>query len=104
MFNKVILVGRLGQDPELKTTPTMKLCELRMVTEKGRGDTKIASLKLINIVTNINTVLLSCTITILNISPIVKSSYFFVNFFNQKPKITITEIPNIIITIPVLGS
>ena len=42
MFNKVILVGRLGQDPELKTTPTMKLCELRMVTEKGRVDTKIA--------------------------------------------------------------
>lgn len=40
MYNKVILIGRLGQDPELKTTPTMKLCELRMVTEKGRGEDK----------------------------------------------------------------
>lgn len=40
MVNKVILVARLGQDPILKTFGNTTLCELRVVTEKGRGDDK----------------------------------------------------------------
>lgn len=40
MVNKVMLVCRLGSDPVKKEFGSTKLCEMRVVTEKGRGDNK----------------------------------------------------------------
>ena len=39
MVNKVILIGRLGRDPEArKTNSGMAVAELRIATSRGRGD------------------------------------------------------------------
>ena len=39
MVNKVILIGRLGRDPEArKTNSGMAVAELRLATSRGRGD------------------------------------------------------------------
>jgi len=40
MVNKVMLVCRLGDDPVKKEFGTTSLCEMRVVTEKNRGNTK----------------------------------------------------------------
>jgi single-strand DNA-binding protein len=39
MVNKVILIGRLGRDPETRETNSgMTVAELRIATSRGRGD------------------------------------------------------------------
>tara|TARA_R100000458_G_C8258947_1_gene234662 strand:+ start:421 stop:819 length:399 start_codon:yes stop_codon:yes gene_type:complete len=39
MVNKVILIGRLGRDPETRETNSgMMVAELRLATSRGRGD------------------------------------------------------------------
>lgn len=41
MFNKVILIGRLGQNPELKTSNAGKsYCNFTLATNSGFGDNK----------------------------------------------------------------
>lgn len=40
MFNKIILVGRLGDNPLKKEFDNTTLCEINLVTEKGRGLSK----------------------------------------------------------------
>lgn len=41
MFNKVILIGRLGRDPELKTAQSGKsYCNFTLATNDGFGDNK----------------------------------------------------------------
>lgn len=41
MVNKIILVGRLGIDPECRTTPQGKdVCRFRMATDSGFGESR----------------------------------------------------------------
>ena len=41
MLNKVMLIGRLGRDPELKTTQSGKsVCSFTLATDTGYGDNK----------------------------------------------------------------
>lgn len=41
MFNKVILIGRLGRDPELKTAQSGKsYCNFTLATSSGFGDSR----------------------------------------------------------------
>ena len=41
MLNKVMLIGRLGRDPELKTTQSGKsVCTFTLATDTGYGDNK----------------------------------------------------------------
>lgn len=41
MVNKVMLLGRLGEDPVSKVFGNTRLCEMRLATEKGRGEKKV---------------------------------------------------------------
>lgn len=41
MINKVILLGRLGDDPKITKYADVKVCSLRMATERGRGENKV---------------------------------------------------------------
>ena len=41
MLNKVMLIGRLGRDPERKTTQSGKsVCTFTLATDTGYGDNK----------------------------------------------------------------
>ena len=43
MFQKVMLIGNLGRDPELKYTPSgAPVCNFSMATEESRGRTRTA--------------------------------------------------------------
>lgn len=39
-LNKVILMGRLGRDPELKTVNNSSLCKFSLAVDEGYGDNK----------------------------------------------------------------